>query len=229
MNPIAKCEAQQIGLKKYFTGKPCKHGHVCERWVRNNACLGCSNANAKVWAKENNVRVATNARAWRKAHPEKAKMHRDAANARYSAKEENKVRNRERAKARYTLKRDALLEQARVRRLLNIERIRAYQQTWYRMNKDHALALARNRKARKRAAPGKHTANDIREIFRLQKGKCAYCRGDLGCGNHIDHIIPLILGGANDRRNIQLLCPTCNLSKGPKHPIDFARQLGRLI
>jgi hypothetical protein len=30
---ISREEARQKGLKRFFTGKPCKHGHVCERRV----------------------------------------------------------------------------------------------------------------------------------------------------------------------------------------------------
>lgn len=36
-------------------------------------------------------------------------------------------------------------------------------------------------------------------------------------------------GGANDKSNIQLLCPHCNLSKGAKHPVDFMQERGMLL
>jgi 5-methylcytosine-specific restriction endonuclease McrA len=41
--------------------------------------------------------------------------------------------------------------------------------------------------------------------------------------------MPLARGGTNHRRNIQILCPSCNLRKGWKHPIDFAQEMGRLL
>ena len=34
---ISCAEAKALGLKRYFTGKPCKHGHVAERWVGDHA------------------------------------------------------------------------------------------------------------------------------------------------------------------------------------------------
>ena len=34
-------EARRQGLKRYFTGKPCKHGHVCERIVSDGSCVEC--------------------------------------------------------------------------------------------------------------------------------------------------------------------------------------------
>lgn len=43
------------GLTRYFTGEPCKHGHVAERMVSTATCVVC--------LKEKTKR-------WRKAHPE---------------------------------------------------------------------------------------------------------------------------------------------------------------
>lgn len=28
---------------RYFTGKPCKQGHICERYVSNSGCVQCVN------------------------------------------------------------------------------------------------------------------------------------------------------------------------------------------
>lgn len=34
-------EAAAAGLKKYNTGRPCKHGHMAERYVDSGACSAC--------------------------------------------------------------------------------------------------------------------------------------------------------------------------------------------
>jgi hypothetical protein len=34
-------EAAAAGLKKYDTGRPCKHGHRAERYVMSGACSAC--------------------------------------------------------------------------------------------------------------------------------------------------------------------------------------------
>lgn len=39
---ISKQEAKLLGYKFYFTGKPCKHGHVCNRYVISNTCRECN-------------------------------------------------------------------------------------------------------------------------------------------------------------------------------------------
>ena len=38
---ISRKEAKSRGLKKYFTGKPCKHGHIAERYVDGGGCKDC--------------------------------------------------------------------------------------------------------------------------------------------------------------------------------------------
>jgi len=38
---ITRKEARAKGLKRYFTGKPCKHGHVAERFV-SGPCVECA-------------------------------------------------------------------------------------------------------------------------------------------------------------------------------------------
>ncbi len=89
----------------------------------------------------------------------------------------------------------------------------------------------RNRRALKAAAPGKHTVDDVAQLFEKQKGKCAHpwCRKSLKGGYHVDHRIALARGGSNDKKNLQLLCPPCNIKKHAKDPIDFARQNGMLL
>ena len=42
-------------------------------------------------------------------------------------------------------------------------------------------------------------------------------------------IKPLARGGTNQRTNLQLLCPPCNLSKSAKDPIDFMQSRGFLL
>jgi 5-methylcytosine-specific restriction endonuclease McrA len=91
------------------------------------------------------------------------------------------------------------------------------------------IALSSKRRARKRAAVGTFTAADITDIRRLQRDKCAACRRPLRGKGDIDHIIALSGGGSNDRRNLQLLCHSCNSSKQARHPIEFMQSRGFLI
>ena len=38
---LQKQEAIKNGEKKYFTGKPCKHGHIAERYTKDGNCIVC--------------------------------------------------------------------------------------------------------------------------------------------------------------------------------------------
>jgi hypothetical protein len=44
MKIITRQEAKSLGLTRYFTGKPCKYGHVCERYSKNGRCFECNAA-----------------------------------------------------------------------------------------------------------------------------------------------------------------------------------------
>jgi hypothetical protein len=41
MEIISRKDAHAKGLKRFFTGKPCRRGHIRERNVKTGACLGC--------------------------------------------------------------------------------------------------------------------------------------------------------------------------------------------
>lgn len=110
-------------------------------------------------------------------------------------------------------------EAARVR---NLGRVRVYK----KRNAEKLRAWSANRRRREGA---KLPASVARDLFRLQKGKCAICRCKLPKGYHLDHIEPLARGGTNDRHNVQLLCPTCNTRKGAKDPIAYMQSRGFLL
>ena len=42
METINRETAVQLGLKRYFTGVPCIHGHICERRISSNECVECN-------------------------------------------------------------------------------------------------------------------------------------------------------------------------------------------
>ena len=114
-------------------------------------------------------------------------------------------------------------------RTTNIEKERARCAAWEAANKSKRKAISHNRRARKLSSPGAYTGSDIELLLTLQKNKCAVCHSLLSNGYHADHVIPLAKGGSNDKSNIQILCPHCNLSKGAKHPIDFMQERGMLL
>jgi 5-methylcytosine-specific restriction endonuclease McrA len=94
---------------------------------------------------------------------------------------------------------------------------------------DERREYDRKWRAKLMSSVGHHTADEIRGLMLWQRGRCAYCKTNIKKKYHADHIIPLILGGSDLIGNIQLTCATCNHKKGGKHPVDFARYIGRLL
>lgn len=79
MEIIERSEAIKLGLKRYYTGEPCKNGHVHERSVANYGCLECqrlkmaakdrTEANRK-WNAENREKRNATSKAWQQRNPE---------------------------------------------------------------------------------------------------------------------------------------------------------------
>jgi len=68
MKIISKKEAQILGLKNYFTGLPCKRGHVAARLVKSGHCRVCANENAKHLYSVNKDGCSDRRKAERKQH-----------------------------------------------------------------------------------------------------------------------------------------------------------------
>lgn len=82
-------------------------------------------------------------------------------------------------------------------------------------------ASARRRKALLRNAPGTHTAQDVLAQYQRQQGRCWWCAQHVSALYHVDHVIPLARGGANDASNIVIACPRCNCSRKDKLPEEW--------
>lgn len=106
----------------------------------------------------------------------------------------------------------------------NRSRLNALMVAWKAANPAKVKAIDCRRRGR--MSNGSHSAGDILKILAAQNLACRYCSADLSDGYHIDHRIPLCLGGSNWPENLQALCAPCNLSKGGKHPDVFEAQIG---
>ena len=50
---VTRAEALRQGLKRYFTGKPCKHGHITFRHCPSGICFDCRKNEAKKYQSRN--------------------------------------------------------------------------------------------------------------------------------------------------------------------------------
>lgn len=103
---------------------------------------------------------------------------------------------------------------------------------WERANPDKVklISVLRNhrRRMRKIANGGSFTKDDVVFLQTKQRGKCAACLKRVR-RLEVDHIHPVARGGTDERCNLQLLCKSCNSSKGAKESHLWAQLHGRLI
>lgn len=206
--PKSRAEAKKAGYTHYFTGKPCKAGHLSVRNTNSSNCLACNKiALEKLRAKD----------------PESVRI------KYYEWAKDNADLKKKRAEYR-AAKREHYLNLSKANYYKNKEKYAFLHKLWVSNNKEKRLRSAHKRRALKAAAAGFFTSNDILNIKILQKEKCACCARSLrDTGYHVDHIYPISLGGSNWPSNIQLLCPHCNTSKRDKIPELFYAERGFLL
>lgn len=216
--PATRAEAKATGSKRYFTGKACVHGHAAPRVTINGNCLVCAFERTSQFLKEK----WANDPEWRnkKNADEKTRRH----------KPENLALDRPKNAERVRRRRQEFPEIAEKSRRICREyyqKVRKHDPAY----KEAKIVHHRTRRSRKLGNEGVHKPEDITEILKRQKFKCAECGVSVKDkkNRHVDHIMPLALGGSNWPTNLQILCPPCNLSKSAKHPIDFAQRKGRLL
>ncbi len=235
----ALIEAKAAGLKRYFTGEPCKHGHVCERYTKSGICVECSAQNRRQWGREHPDKVRAGLREWYWSDPERARAasrawgvanpERKRALAKAWAKA-NPEKIRIISRKKYYADHAQNLARGRAYREKHAEKTRAYSRAHHAAHPDQRVAIEARRRARKLSAGGSFSPSDVAAKLKAQKRKCAYCRTVLrGRAYHVDHIKPLARGGDNRPSNIQILCQKCNNRKAAKLPETFAREMGLLL
>jgi 5-methylcytosine-specific restriction endonuclease McrA len=219
----AYLQARASGAKTYETGEPCCRGHVGPRRTCNRQCLECEAQYSVDWRTTNIERVRELERARYHVAPDKQ---RGRKREWYSANKETEALRR---KAYWLADPSKPRASCAAWRAKNPGAAAAATKRWMALNREVCRVYARKRRAKLMSSVGHHTADEIRGLMLWQRGRCAYCKTNIKKKYHADHIIPLILGGSDLIGNIQLTCATCNHKKGGKHPVDFARYIGRLL
>lgn len=210
----------------------------CKECVKANHKANAERIAAKTaeWRKANATRIAEYARAYYEANADrilekKAKERQEnpvKLRARYTAWA---AANPEKKRANYAAwvaaNREKRAKDLAVYRQKNADRVAANRAEWNAKNRERVRVHKMNRRLRELG--GQLSPDLPKRLYKLQRGKCACCGEPLGDSYHLDHILPLALGGTNTDDNIQLLRPKCNFEKHAKHPVDFMRSRGRLL
>lgn len=198
----------------------------CQADTERNArgrCLPCERAVAAAYRANNPERVTAYKAAYRAANPERVRASQDTWRV------ANPEKERSRKAAYYEANRSKALADSAAYYSANVDRYSEIHSAYRAANPEQARIDGQNRRARKRASGCRLSRDLARKLFELQQGMCPCCRQNLGDDAHLDHILPLALGGQNIDSNMQLLRRRCNLQKNAKHPIEFMQSRGFLL
>lgn len=188
----ARLLALAEGKKRYTPLMPCIQGHT-ERYTSTGRCGACDNG----WKKRNRQTVNKTAAEYR---------------------ENNRQKHREYYADFYKKNRDRVLAKRRRSNAADPDAVKIKWRNWIDSNPERAkaanLAAQITHRTKKAGNGGHFTAKDRDALFLAQNGRCAVCprKGRL----EVDHVIPVCRGGSSNPSNLQLLCRSCNASKGKR-------------
>jgi hypothetical protein len=212
---LTTAEAKALGLKKYFSGKPCPKGHIAERYV-GGSCVICSRERAaQKYVEHKDERLAY----------EKERYLKNKKDPVFVAKE--KIR-----KAKWKRNNpDKVRAQAAKERAVNPEKHRAkarkcyakYREKnnarcvdWRKANRDLVQAYVSERRAMRKTRMPKDMATEYRWFFK-EAHDLAKLRSELtNVDWQVDHIVPLKgegVSGLHVPWNIQIIPAAENIAK----------------
>ena len=224
----SKLEAKILGEKSYFTGKPCKNGHLSRRRVSTSHCIECAVQYKSMYYLKNRKELIRQTIEWQNNNPEKFKK--KIRMYMYRAIRLNPEKFKIRRAEQY--KKDPEKHRARSKRYWELNREKCIERSkqWKKNNPKLAAHRARIQSAIRRSRiknGGTHTYSDIIWLFEKQHGLCFWCGVSVWNKFHVDHIIPLAKLGTNLAGNICISCPLCNQSKHATLPDVFLASRNR--
>lgn len=219
-------DACSLGLPRYFTGRPCKRGHIAERRIDNQTCVACHSITAAKY---------------RQTHPETAKASNDRSRAKRNKNNPNYERDYN--QRHYQANKERLLpgarQHSRERYWKDPQSAIAYSVEYRKNHLPKVLTRLREWQKQKLATDlqFKLKANLRRRVVKALRGrpKAGSAVKDLGCtvaelvawfearfspemtwDNYgslwtVDHIIPLSAFDLTDRAQFLAACHYTNL------------------
>ncbi len=202
MDIITRKEALERGLKRYFTGKSCKHDHIDEKFTADYSCTVCTANRTKKYNEDNASEM---------------KVSRAEYNKQYRA--ENTDYYREYAKQYQEDNSEYFQEYRKEYRARTIDERKRYDAEYSQANPEKIAARnAKRRAAKLNRTPQWLTAEDTQRVADIYK-ESARLTELTGIPFHVDHIIPLqgtTVSGFHHPDNLQILPFYENLSKSNK-------------
>lgn len=186
-------------------------------------CKECGKARTRQYTAENPEKIRESNAKWRSEHPDY--MHeynreyyngdidaqRERAREYYWAHDEERKQYAREYRTEYP-------EKGREWARANRDKRRVTEKKHYESHREQVLAKHNRRRAKKIGAKGSHTAVELQGLE--QKCQCCGTTEKLT----IDHVIALNSGGSNSVENLQMLCKSCNSSKGDRKRCKLAHK-----
>lgn len=199
-----KCNTTKI-TTEFYKDRTSKDG-------LHSLCKQCKNALSKIYLQNN----------------KKAKNNYNKTN--YEArKEKGYKQDKEYYKEYYRRNKERILERIKKYQIDNKEILKAKKKIYKRT--DSAKISIKNTRMKRKTIKKQGDVTSIQLGKLLEDAKsCYWCNISLkGIIPHIDHYIPIALGGEHTLSNLVISCPRCNHTKSSKDPIKFANSIGRLM
>lgn len=170
LQPIKRAEALALGLTRYFSGQPCKYGHLVERKTANKACVDCARIKDKHRAPRDPELKRETFKAWYKKN-----------------REVQLVKSKARSKLWYQANKERRALKAKEWEMNNKEKRLASRRIYWVENPHvNANIKARRRARQLKATPSWLTQEHWQQIKEVYKSAKA-----LNGTFEVDHIIPL--------------------------------------
>lgn len=235
---IRRADALKLGLKHYFTGVPCKYGHVEKRYTASSSCIICDRAKALERSRQPEVKAANKKNKMKESYKEKSREYAKARSKGLWSQKSTEIdvpsSHPDYGKLYYLANRERLLSKQKEYAKKNKDRRTEYIREWARnysktpegvvtsfMRKSLNRCLV-NKTDRSSALLGYSKEDLISHISsRFSDGMGWHNRGEW----HIDHVVPIrhfLSIGVTDPKvinalsNLQPLWAKDNLSKGGK-------------
>jgi hypothetical protein len=204
MNLLSLNEAREQGNNKYYTGIPCKRGHITYRYTKDRACSDC----VKLKVKKLSTIDGGNARRWANKTQEQKDIINEKRRSYYEKTRD--ARLLERKKAYIKLKNNPTYKQ----------KIKEYGTQWKKEN----VGKVNNSTAKRRAAKLQRTPKWLTpdDCWMIEQAyELAILRKKMfGFDWHVDHVIPLqgdYVSGLHVPTNLQVIPGRENESKSNKY------------
>ncbi len=185
--------------------------------MREISCLRCRRKIArKKYNTSHREIVYKKNEEWRQANPEKTRQYA------IESRKNNPQKHRDNVKRFRDKNKELVYKRVKEWKDKNKELVLKYTREWKRRNPERVSISELPGRVRRRGNTNRETINEFMIETPMWHGGyyCEKCGRELNFSEkrilHIDHVIPLVLGGNGNKENLQLLCQKCNLTKGMK-------------